>query len=120
VQSRWTGPRGAEAKYVVVSNEILGACSKYLYALCPNDHATPFPNTGQLLQFLNQILEVRDPAGVEAVLSVAKTYLGIPEKKDLERAEGALGSLRSIIDWRQLRRDEKLERRRSLENDDDI
>jgi len=52
------------------------------------------------------------------VLAFAKTCLGIPEKSELERAERALESLRSIIDWRQIRRSEKFDRRRSLEEGD--
>ncbi len=115
VQARSTNK---PAEYLIISNQILSACANYLYALCPNDRVTPFPSTAVLQQFLNDIIETRDPAGVEAVLAVAKTYLGIPEKNDLERAERALGSLRSIIDWRQIRRSEKLDRRRSLEEGD--
>jgi hypothetical protein len=86
------------AESLDVSTEILEACKRYLVALCPNDGVTPFPSTTALQEFLNEIVEARDAARVEAVLTVAATYLGIPEKDDLERAERALGSLRSLIE----------------------
>ncbi len=108
------------AKYLTISNEILSACRNYLYALCPDDRVTPFPSTTALQQFLNDIVEVKDSAGVGAILSVAKTHLGMPEKTDLEHAERALGSLQHIIGIRQTRRSEKLERLRSQEDDDDV
>jgi hypothetical protein len=107
VQSRWSNP---VPEYLTISNEVLSACRKYLYGLFPNDRVTPFPSTEVLQQFLNDIVDVRDGGNVEAVLSVAKSCLGIPEKDDLEQAERALGRLRSIIAWRQIRRSEKLER----------
>jgi pimeloyl-ACP methyl ester carboxylesterase len=116
IQARWTNP---PAGYVATSNEIFSACRSYLQALCPNDRVTPFPTTGVLQKFLNDIVEAKDPAGVEAILSVAKTHLGMPEKNDLERAERALGSLRSNIHWRDVRRNEKRERQRWRDDDDD-
>lgn len=116
VQARWTTP---PAQYLNISNEILEACRSYLYALCPNDRVTPFPSTTALQQFLNDIVEARNATDVQAVLTVADTYLGIPEKNDLDRAERGLGSLRSVIDVRQVRRSEKLERLQARDDDDD-
>ena len=101
-------------------NVILSACGSYLYALCPNDRVTPFPSTAMLQQFLDEIVEASDPARVEAVLKTAHAFLRIPEKHDLERAERASGSLRSIIDAREARRREKLDHLQARDDDDDV
>lgn len=115
IRARWTDP---PPKYLAISNEIIAACRTYLYALCPDDRTTPFPTTTALQHFLNDILEANDAAGVGAVLSVAKTHLGMPAKDDLDRAERALGSLRGSIRWRESRRQGKLERRRGRDDED--
>lgn len=78
------------------ANEILNSCRAYLYALCPNDRATPFPSTAALQKFLNDIVEADNPDAVQAVMAVAKTVLGLPARDCLDSAELSLGALRGI------------------------